>query len=61
MGIRNTKHRLCKEQRPDLPVDPEITARNFVKQLAKMLGINEMERRIQDIESGILECQITNN
>lgn len=53
-GIHNGKHTSVQEQRPDLHVDPEIIAINFVKQLAKLLGIDRIERT-QVTKSDMLE------
>ncbi|CAL9732755.1 octanoyltransferase, mitochondrial [Monosporozyma unispora] len=43
-GIHNGKHTSIQEQRPNIPVDPSLIAINFVKQLAKLLGIETVER-----------------
>lgn len=43
-GIHNGKHTSIQEQRPDVSVDPSLIAINFVKQLAKLLDIDTVER-----------------
>lgn len=59
-GIHNGKHTSIQEQRLDLQADPEIIAINFVKQLAKLLGINKIERT-QVTKSDTLKKKIINN
>lgn len=53
-GIHNGKHTSIREQRPDLQVDTEVIAINFVRQLANLLGIYRIERT-QVTASDILE------
>lgn len=43
-GIHNGKHTSIQEQRPNVSVDSPLVAINFVKQLAKSLGIDTVER-----------------
>lgn len=53
-GIHNGKHTSIHEQRPNLQIDPETIGTNFVQQLAKLLGINTVER-LQVTKSDVLQ------
>lgn len=52
-GIHNGLHTSIQERRPDLEINTETVAINFVKEMAKLLGIDTVER-IQVNKSDIL-------